>query len=892
MLKSLTRLLGGSNEGVIKRLQKIVDEINALEPDYERLSDDQLRAKTDEFRKLHQQGESLDDILPDAYAAVREASKRTLGMRHFDVQMIGGIALHEGKIAEMKTGEGKTLVATLPTYLNALTGQGVHVVTVNDYLARRDAQWMGRIYHMLGLSIGVLQHDSSYMYDPDSPTEGSTLGMERLRKCERRDVYRADITYGTNNEFGFDYLRDNMVADTSRKAQRALGYAIVDEVDNILIDEARTPLIISGPGETPPNEYYRFARIVPQLQQEEDYTIDEKHKTAALTPDGMSKLERLLGVSNLYDPSNFALVHFAENALKAHAIYLRDQDYVVKDGEVVIVDEFTGRLMTGRRFSDGLHQALEAKEGVKVQRETVTYATITLQNYFRLYKKLAGMTGTAATEAEEFFKIYKLEVVEIPTNKPMVRKDSSDLIFKNEKAKFRAVVSEIEERHKKGQPVLVGTTDIDKSEALSEMLKRKGIPHEVLNAKQHEREALIVAQAGRPGAVTVATNMAGRGTDIILGGSSDGSGMSRTQWEADHNKVVELGGLHIVGTERHEARRIDNQLRGRSGRQGDPGSSQFYVALDDEIMRRFGGDRIRAIMDWAGYDDDTPIQNRMISKSIEGAQTKVEAYHFEIRKHLVEYDDVVNTHRDIIYRERDKILGGADLKSNIQAIVERELIEILDEYVPDSERGVNWDTEALLKELSAILPPIPDLSDPEAIRETPKEQVEERVLQHARDTYEDFEGQLGAEVMRAIERQVMLRVIDSHWVQHLTAMENLRQGIGLHAFGQRDPLVMYKKEGHEAFQNLQTRMQRDIAYMIYHAAYSQINAMNGVTPTNRQQRRATASNGQPSTAVSKVAEQARAREGAATGGRGKIGRNDPCYCGSGKKYKRCHGAAA
>ncbi|MCH7746310.1 MAG: preprotein translocase subunit SecA, partial [Chloroflexi bacterium] len=561
MLKGLARLIGGSNDGVIKKIKPEVERINPLEPEFERLSDEQLREKTDEFRTRLQNGEKLDDLLYEAFAVVREAAKRTLGQRHFDVQLIGGIVLHEGKIAEMKTGEGKTLVATLPAYLNALTGNGVHIVTVNDYLARRDAQWMSQVYDLLGMSVGVLQHDNSYVYDA-SVVEPDERGMERLRRVTRREAYEADITYGTNNEFGFDYLRDNMVVELSQRTQRQRSYAIVDEVDNILIDEARTPLIISGPAEQSPKEYSRFSRVVPNLNQEEDYTVDEKHRTVALTPDGMNKLESILVVKNLYDPANFGTVHFVENALKAQIIFQRDRDYVVSDGEVIIVDEFTGRLMSGRRYSDGLHQALEAKEGVQVQRETITYATITLQNYFRLYEKLSGMTGTASTEAEEFFKIYKLEVVEIPTNMPMVRDDHSDLIYKDQKAKYEAVVKEIEKLHKEGKPALVGTTDIDKSELLSEMLKRKGVPHEVLNAKQHEREASIIAQAGRPGAITVATNMAGRGTDIILGGNPDALDITQEQWQESHNEVMERGGLHIIGTERHEARRIDNQLRG------------------------------------------------------------------------------------------------------------------------------------------------------------------------------------------------------------------------------------------------------------------------------------------------------------------------------------------
>ena len=879
MLKGLARLIGGSNDGVIKKIRPEVERINPLEPEFERLSNEQLRAKTDEFRARLQNGEKLDDLLPEAFAVVREAAKRTLGQRHFDVQLIGGFVLHEGKIAEMKTGEGKTLVATLPAYLNSLTGNGVHVITVNDYLARRDAQWMGQVYDLLGASVGVLQHESCYVYDA-SVVEPDERGMERLRRANRREAYGADITYGTNNEFGFDYLRDNMVVELSQRAQRPLSYAIVDEVDNILIDEARTPLIISGPAEQSPKEYSRFARVVPGLEREEDYTVDEKHRTVALTPEGMNKLESILNVENLYEAANFGIVHFVENALKAQIIFQRDRDYVVTDGEVVIVDEFTGRLMTGRRYSDGLHQAIEAKENVKVQRETITYATITLQNYFRLYEKLSGMTGTAATEAEEFWKIYKLEVVEIPTNMPMVRDDRPDLIYKDQNAKYEAVVKEIERLHKEGKPALVGTTDIDKSELLSEMLKRKGVPHEVLNAKQHEREASIVAQAGRPGAITVATNMAGRGTDIILGGSPDALDITSEQWEETHKEVMDRGGLHIIGTDRHEARRIDNQLRGRAGRQGDVGSTKFFVALDDDLMRRFGGDRIRGFMEWAGLEDDVPIENKMISKSLESAQIKVEAYHFDIRKQLVEYDDVINTHRDVIYTERNKVLSGADLKSNIQTMIESELIEILSSYL--SERMPDqWDAESMLKEISGIIPIPHDMSDPDAVMDMSSQEIEDRLLEYAARLYDDMEEEITADVMRNIERQVMLRVMDSNWVQHLTSMENLRQGIGLHAFGQRDPLVMYKKEGHEMFQGLQARIQHDIVHTVYHLGFA----------ANGDKARGGESKAAGGASVMTRVVGTRSREAVTDGGR-KVGRNDQCPCGSGKKYKKCHGKAA
>ena len=874
MLKQVLKVLGDSNERVIKKMDPLVAEINGLEPELQGMSEARLRAKTGEFRARLEDGEETDDLLPEAFAAVREAAKRTLGQRHFDVQLMGGITLHEGKIAEMRTGEGKTLVATLAAYLNAVSGEGVHVVTVNDYLARRDAQWMGAVYHYLGLSVGVLQHNAGYLYDPSASSEG---GFASLTPVARREAYGADITYGTNNEFGFDYLRDNMVVALSHRVQQQRKYAIVDEVDNILIDEARTPLIISGPAEESAKEYQRFARLAPTLQPREDYTIDEKHRAVSLTGDGMSKMERSLNVQNLYSPENFGLVHFLENALKAHAIFERDKQYVIKDGEVVIVDEFTGRLMPGRRYSDGLHQALEAKESLRVQRESITYATITLQNYFRLYDKLAGMTGTAATEAEEFFKIYKLEVVAIPTHEIMIRDDLTDLVYQDEKAKFKAVVDDIEQRHQAGQPVLVGTVDITKSEILSDMLDRRRIPHEVLNAKHHERESAIVAQAGRPKGVTVATNMAGRGTDIILGGNMDGLDISREEWEEDHRRVVEQGGLYVIGTERHEARRIDNQLRGRSGRQGDSGRSRFYVALDDDLMRRFGGDKIKSIMSLVGLEDDVAIENKMVTKSIEGAQIKVEAHHFDMRKHLVDYDDVVNTHRDVVYGEREKVLQEADLRSNITAMVRKGIQEVLDSYLAGAPPE-SWDLEGMTAELSAIFPLPGDLADLDLLGQMDPEEIVERVLGYAARLYEERERDLTPELMRALERQVMLRVIDSHWVQHLTAMEHLRQSIGLQAYGQRDPLVMYKKEGHQLFQDLLARIQHDIVYTMYHIAPTE----NGVQAGQRTKAAA-----RKESVMTKVVGD-RAREPVAAGNR-KVGRNEPCPCGSGKKYKRCHG---
>ncbi len=868
MFKSVAKLFGGSDEKVIAKLQPEVDRINSHEREFERLNEDALSEKTDEFRQRAAGEESLDEILPEAYAAVREAAKRALDQRHYDVQLIGGIVLHQGKIAEMRTGEGKTLVATLPAYLNSLTGKGVHVVTVNDYLARRDAHWMGTVYARLGVTIGALQNQKALVYDPEY-TEGEK-GFEHMRSATRHEAYRADITYGTNNEFGFDYLRDNMVTNRDERVQRELGYAIVDEVDNILVDEARTPLIISGPADMSQRDYVRYARVAPTLRTEQDYTVDEKHRTVALTQDGISKLERTLNINNLYGPENFGVVHHMENALKAQIIFQRDRDYVVQDRQVVIVDEFTGRLMVGRRYSDGLHQAIEAKEGVKIRPESITYATITLQNYFRLYAKLSGMTGTAATEAEEFDKIYKLDVVSIPTNRPMVRDDNGDLVFRDQKAKYRAVVVEIERRHDAGQPVLVGTADIDKSELLSEMLQRKGVRHEVLNAKQHEKEASIVAQAGKPGAVTVATNMAGRGTDIVLGGSADINGSGSRQWEADHQRVLDVGGLHIIGTERHEARRIDNQLRGRAGRQGDPGTTQFYVALDDELVRRFGGDRIRSVMDWAGLDEDIPIDNGMINKSIENAQVKVEAFHFDMRKHLVDFDDVVNTHREVIYGERDKILSGADLKANIQKMLADQIGEIVAGTLGDS-RPTDWDIDSFLAEVGTVLPPPEEFFDDDYLLGMDVDAVESSLLEHAEQTYDEMEAALTAEVMRDLERHLLLRSIDTNWIQHLTTMENLRQGIGLHAYGQRDPLVMYRKEGMDQFQLLEQKIQSDVAHSIFRVQVTMGQSFANGSRSRRQR---------------PAPQPIRATAPSAGGGR-KVGRNQPCPCGSGKKYKRC-----
>jgi preprotein translocase subunit SecA len=857
-----------SNERELKRLQPQVGDINSLEPDFEKLSDAELRGKTDEFKTRLKDGDSLDDILPEAYAAVREAAKRTIKQRHFDVQLTGGIVLHQGKIAEMRTGEGKTLVATLPLYLNALTGQGCHLVTVNDYLAKRDCHWMGPIYHALGISVASInaqqaadQLAPSFMYDPSYESEDQKWKF--LRPITRRQAYEADITYGTNNEFGFDYLRDNMVWDLSQCVQRPLTFAIVDEVDNILIDEARTPLIISGAAEEATQKYYTFARLVSRLGKDADYTIDARTRATSLTDEGMTKMEKmlkhegLLKAPDLYDYSNYSLTQYLDSALKAHALFRRDKDYVVKDGQVIIVDEFTGRLMFGRRYSEGLHQAIEAKERVKIQRESVTMATITFQNYFRMYEKLAGMTGTAVTEAEEFHKIYKLEVVVIPTNKPLIRTEYPDQIYRDEKIKFAAVAKEIKQLDDQKRPVLIGTTSIEKSEYLSDLLKRNGVLHQVLNAKNHEKEAAIIAQAGRIGAITVATNMAGRGVDIILGGNPEGR--DPAEWQEEHNKVVELGGLHIVGTEHHEARRIDNQLRGRAGRQGDPGSSRFYASLEDEIIHRFGGDRVKGLMQWAGMDENTPIEHSLATRAMSNSQVKTESYHFDIRKHLVEYDDVVNTHREVIYTERKKILGGADLKANIISMVQDAIKELVAKRLAnvgyEREDEKRSSLSGLLEDVSTIFP-LPPQFRSDGLSELGDKQITEKLTDYAVGLYNQREQELGPENMRMAERLVMLRVIDGLWMEHLTAMEHLRQGIGLRAVAQEQPLVVYKREGHALFEALLASIRYDVVHSIYHV---------GITREAPKKK----------------------KEAVPVGKR--VGRNDPCPCGSGKKYKHCCG---
>ena len=775
----LKKIFGDPNEKELKNIRVIVDKINSLEKNMESLSSANLAAKTAEFKVRLQKGETLDDILPEAFAVVREASKRVTGMRHFDVQLIGGVVLHRGKIAEMRTGEGKTLVATLPVYLNALTGKGVHVVTVNDYLARRDSVDMGRIYKALGLSVGLIVHDMDY---PD-----------------RKAAYAADVTYGTNNEFGFDYLRDNMVVSEDQMVQRELNYCIVDEVDSILIDEARTPLIISGPGEKSTDLYRIMAQVVDKMTEEEDYTVDEKQRQVAPTEKGIAKAEKMLGIKNLYDNEHGVdYSHQIMCALKAKALMHRDRDYVVKDGQVIIVDEFTGRLMFGRRFSEGLHQAIEAKEGVKVERESQTLATITFQNYFRMYKKLAGMTGTAKTEEQEFVKIYNLPVVVIPTNKPMIRIDAPDVIYKTRLAKYKAAVKEIEDCHKAGQPVLVGTTSIAQSEELSAMLKRRGVPHNVLNAKYHEKEAEIIALAGQYGAVTIATNMAGRGTDIVLG-----------------EGVPELGGLHIIGTERHESRRIDNQLRGRCARQGDPGSSKFFLSLEDDLMRLFGSDNIAGIMDKLGMEDDEPIEHSLVTKSIENAQKKVEARNFSIRKHVLEYDDVMNQQREVIYAQRKKILRQEDLSGTIKEMVEKVVDRTMAMYAPPEVYSEDWDLKALIQYAEEFYAPR-GLMTIEHLQTLSREELDEYLHKVAEDWYQARENAIGSELMRELENLVMLKVVDNHWMEHLDAMDMLREGVGLRAYGQKDPLVEYKFEAYDMFEAMIDAIQDDVVRYIYH----------------------------------------------------------------------------
>lgn len=962
------KIVGDANERELNRLRPIVEEINAPEPEFEALTDDELRGKTDEFLKRLETGETAEELLPEAFAAVREASKRTLSLRHRDVQLVGGIVLTQGKIAELKTGEGKTLMATLPLYLVSLLGKGAHLVTPNDYLAKRDTQWMGPIYHLLGRSVAVIQSaaaspgEGAFLYDPTYVSQDDRY--QYLRPCRRREAYQADITYGTNNEFGFDYLRDNMALSVGGQVQKPLYYAIVDEVDYILIDEARTPLIISGPAQEADPNYQRMAGIIPRLKPERDYQVDEKARIVTLTEEGIERLEHMLGIDNLYSPEHASLTPYIDNALRAHVLFHRDHHYVVMNGQVIIVDEFTGRLMHGRRYSEGLHQSIEAKEGVPIQRENLTLATITLQNYFRLYEKLAGMTATAATEAEELDKIYKLDVAQVPTYKPVIRMDRDDSVYKNQRAKFHAVLDEIVECHQRGQPVLVGTIAIETSEMLSEMLRRKGVPHEVLNAKQHEREAIIIAQAGRSGAVTLATNMAGRGVDIKLGGDPEGLARDRLRrqgvdlttvepevWQkalaeaeaecaTDQEKVLALGGLHVIGTERHEARRIDNQLRGRSGRQGDPGSSRFYVALDDDLMRRFGGQSVANLMDRFKLEEDIPIEHGLVSKSIESAQKKVEGYNFDIRKHVLEYDDVVNKQREVIYDQRQELLEKEDLRPVAMDMMAREIEAVVSAHTGSYKD--EWDLDGLYRAVRNFLPLT--LSRSEAVSQwgaaSSSQDVVEDLVSHAEALYDTISLEFGQSILREAartgqrladlannpgglyrylheqaphyldadtlaevarmplghlgktyrekvvrgfgqmmsqlrDRQVMLSTVDNLWVRHLTDLDNLREGIGLRAYGQQDPLVAYKRESHEMYGALLDQIQHDIVQRLYLARNVQV-------PRARPTR-------EMYTNVDAAAQRTRRLRPPATGeARKRLGRNDPCWCGSGKKYKHCH----
>ncbi len=966
--KLITMVAGDPNEKEVRRLQPLIDQINALEPAMQRLSHDELRdltatlrarvlavtqplaAEVAEARYAYEtetdpsiqarlktdyeeatktlkaaEGKVLDEAIPEAFAAVREAAQRSIGLRHYDVQLIGGIVLHQGKIAEMRTGEGKTLVATLPLYLNALAGHGAHLVTPNDYLSKIGVQWMGPVYHALGMTVGVIQSAAanpdlgSFVYDPTF--QAADDRYQNLRPVSRRAAYQADITYGTNNEYGFDYLRDNMIFEERQAVQRELHFAIVDEVDNILIDEARTPLIISGTAQESSDLYRTFAGLVKRLHPNEDYKVEEKDRIVTLTDDGIAKIESMLGIHNLYDQENFEKTPYLDNALRAHVLYHRDRDYIVKDGEVIIVDEFTGRLMFGRRFSEGLHQAIEAKEGVRVQRESLTLATITFQNFFRMYYKLAGMTGTAATESEEFAKIYKLDVTIIPTNIEyraargelttvterrdgidvityrgsaqelfFRRADYPDSVYKTEEAKFKAVVDEVAAMQTLGRPVLVGTVAIETSEMLSKQFNRRGITHSVLNAKQHEREAIIIAQAGRPGTVTIATNMAGRGVDILLGGNAEGMARDRLRkeghdltnlpegvWEEayaaaeaevkrDRQRVWELGGLHVVGTERHEARRIDNQLRGRAARQGDPGSSRFFLSLSDDLMRRFGGESIAGIMNRLGVEDDVPIEHGMVSKSIANAQTRVEGYNFDIRKHVLEYDDVVNKQREIIYAQRRQILTRATMRPTVQTMVDEELGELVKSFTTSSDPR-EWDLDALHAAVLGILPLPADVTA-ERWQGMTSEQVHDDLAGLAEQLYDAKETEVGPDMMRELERRIMLMVVDHRWQRHLTDLDQLREGIGLRALAQVEPLVAYKKEAFEMYQDLMGSIQKDIAHYIYHARIQTEPARPAQTvQTNRQE----------------SADARPVRRAGAT-----LGRNDPCWCRSGKKYKHCH----
>ncbi len=995
-----------SNDREVKRIQPLVDQINNLEPEFEALSDLEIReriatiraeiaedaapeepsedertaeeserrrefAKARHKRDHDRMQKSLDAALPEVFAAAREAMKRTLGMRHFDVQLVGGVVLHQGRIAEMRTGEGKTLVAPLAAIFNALSGRGVHVITVNDYLARRDPQWMGPIFHFLGISVGMITHDASYVFDPGHPTNDERL--INLRPVERREAYAADVTYGTNNEFGFDYLRDNMVVELDQRVQRQRNFGIVDEVDNILIDEARTPLIISGQAEESADKYFTFARLMPRLaarpeghEEGGDYFVDLKDRQVAPTENGIDKMEQWLGVANLYDADPTLARHF-EQALRAHALYKRDRDYIVKDGEIIIVDEFTGRQMPGRRWSEGLHQAIEAKEGLRVQRESVTLATITFQNYFRLYDKLAGMTGTAMTEAEEFAKIYKLEVVAVPTHRPMIREDDADLVYRNEKGKFNALIEEIVELQAEGRPVLVGTVSVEKSEKLSEMLKRRGIKHDVLNAKLHEKEAGVIAQAGRTGAVTIATNMAGRGTDILLGGNPAGmtsemlrrKGLNpaevdretyatalaemKQQTEAEHALVVAAGGLHIIGTERHESRRIDNQLRGRAGRQGDPGSSRFYLSLDDDLMKRFASERVANMMARLGLEEDVPIESRIVSKTIESAQGRVEGFNFDLRKRVVEFDDVINKQRETIYAERDKVLNNEDLSGTVGGFIDEEAVDLVGRFTA-GEVVDDWSLEGMAGALKAMGVDGPGTTEDELWEVGGREALIEHVRDLVDRTLAAKEAELGAEDWAVVERLVLLRTIDSLWVEHLTELDDMRRGIGLRGYAQQDPLNEFRKEAFSLYTELRALIRRQVATTIFRVQVTRQAAsapvpMPMVAPisagaaggsTQRAASRSVTASGGFGSAASASGSAAASAGAAGTAGllggatrglpsgpvvRGireslgdrpvagggtsarpgftptgdRIGRNDPCWCGSGQKYKKCHG---
>ena len=839
--KFLTQIFGSKNERDLKKLQPLVEAINALEPEMKAMDDARLKQQTPRLKTRLENGEALDDLLPEAFATVREASNRVLKMRHYDVQLIGGMVLHHGQIAEMKTGEGKTLVATLPAYLNSLFGRGVHVITVNDYLARRDTEWMGQIYRFLGLAVGTIQHG--------------------LDDKQRKEAYGSDITYGTNNEFGFDYLRDNMKFDGGTLVQRELHYAIVDEVDSILVDEARTPLIISGPAEKSTQLYYQVNGIVPRLKAEEDYKIDEKARSATLTEEGVAHTERLLQVENLYDPGNIELLHHTNQALKAHTLFKRDVDYIVKDGEVIIVDEFTGRLMPGRRYSEGLHQALEAKENVKIENENQTLATITFQNYFRMYDKLAGMTGTADTEAAEFKKIYNLDVSVIPTNKPMIRSDYPDVIYKTRREKFNAAIEEIKALHQKGQPVLVGTVSIDISEQLAKKLKKQGIPHEVMNAKNHEKEAEIISMAGQKGAVTISTNMAGRGTDIVLG-----------------EGVTELGGLHILGTERHESRRIDNQLRGRSGRQGDPGSSRFYLALEDDLLRIFGGERITGIMERLGMEEGEPIEHNLISRAIENAQSKVEAHNFDIRKHLLEYDDVMNQQREVIYKQRRDLLTGVDLTSTIEDIMLESAEEIAGQFADERTLPEDWDwdgiSDAVFQKFSFRMSSL----DENTLDGLNDEGLAQAIYEQAHVIYEEKAAMLGGgDDFRQLERMIMLQTVDNLWKDHLLSMDHLKEGIGLRGYAQQNPLLVYKKEGFEMFQETIERIKSETLGILFRIQLAEPENIEDLQKPKEQK------------LIFSGSADARAPKKTVKRETEKIGRNAPCPCGSGKKYKKCCG---